>query len=902
MSKRANAIAWGLCVFLMTAVPARAENLSRLPAGGNLLRQAVVHVPTPGMVEAVLPPELHQAPAVGDGAADNQLDLCLLGPDGKPRACELFWREQGRPETISLEKTKAVLMEDGMLLWDVIVPADFIVNKLLVAVADHAFVGRVDVLAMKDAEWFFLEKNLALYQNQRVKQADIPVPEDAYKRFRLSFMGVDKKYEETPLLVQGVQAVGRRSGRDYQMVSFQPAFESAASDRTIEIRMTLPGSGLWIEDVKITTEALFQGTWQMGRETTALGRRDFTALKTGTVTHVGGQERALTVPVGQWWPEPILTVKMTSADFFGTPQAVTVQARSPRLVFLADAAGRYTVQAGCGNRKPVFEQAPVRNRAIDHEAAFAEIKRSPAEAQVNPAERYTVAGGPFHQKGYAWTAEVRIEAPGFYRVTLNERACLDENIAGLRLVKDGYQIPYFFGPLEERRSRLEPVAEYDADQNRGVYTVRLPFASPHWSALQISARGMFERRLVFENHLPGRAGWQPWKTGRWVNKGEQPAAFRLVLSDFPEDQDEIRLIIDHGDDQPLVIDEMAAVYGARDLFCLVSEPGTYRLFGGNPRAPEGAYKDFEMIKGDLMAAVPKAVMMGPVEALRPAGAEGPAGQELGGPFDGDGYTWSSPLTAITQPGFYRLRLNREASLENNRRGLRLVRNDRQVPFFMGELQHRPVALDAEKEYEREKNETTWKVRLPQPSVHWRLIRLRAAGIFTRDVVVELPKPGKTGWQPWRREKWTNRQTGEATLEIPMESFPADQTEIRLVMRHGDNQPLELDGIEAVYATQDVFFIAGEGDGYELVGGHPDAPPPSYDLALIRDHLLKSEPIEINLEEPAALKPAGWGKKLERAFSEQRWGLYGVLGVVTLILLIVIVRLFPKAKSDDDNSL
>ena len=49
--------------------------------------KARVEVDAPGIVEAILPPELYMA------VKDNSLDLLLSGPDGRPRSFELYWRE-----------------------------------------------------------------------------------------------------------------------------------------------------------------------------------------------------------------------------------------------------------------------------------------------------------------------------------------------------------------------------------------------------------------------------------------------------------------------------------------------------------------------------------------------------------------------------------------------------------------------------------------------------------------------------------------------------------------------------------------------------------------------------------------------------------------------------------------
>ncbi len=855
--------------------------------------QARVDVPSPGLVESTLIPELHQVRAVKGGREGNQLDLCLLGPDGKPRGFELFWREKGRQETVALKQAKVELLDGRRLLWEGVVPDQYMVNKIIIDIADSNYVGKVDVEALNDSGWIFLVKNAALYKNNRLNQAEISILDGPYQRFRLYFSGYDEKFRDRPLFVSRVQAVGTRSGRDYENTSFQSEFEEITEDRATVVRVRLPGSGIWINDIKIATDALFQGEWQLGRETNVLGKREFSVISSGRVSHVGENQQTLMLDVNQRWPDQILTIRMAARDYFGRIRSVDIRARIPRMTFFADSAGRYTVRSGCGNAKPVLDMAGDRGRRIDHQLVLTGITRNLKRIHDNLAEKYRITGGPFHQDGYAWKADVRVDEPGFYQVVLNKRVCLEEKLSALRLVRDNNQVPYFLGFEEERYVRLEASEEYDANQNRTVYTVRLPFASSHWAAIKLSAEGLFERTLVFQKHVPGMIGWQPWKTRRWVGRQGRKTDFILGLNDFPRDQDEVRLIVDHGDDQPLDIQSVSAGYSARDLFFLASTPGTYTLFGGNPDASAVSYKDFEMIKDELLAAVPRQVKMGDVESVQTAGEENPSGKDMGGPFDDSGYTWASSLGEITKSGFYQLRLNQQASLENNRHGLRLVRDNQQVPYFLGGLQQRGVALSVEKEYERDRNETTWTVKLPRASAHWHKLRMTAEGVFSRDLVLEVRKPGNTGWQVWKRVEWTNRHAGETVLETPLAAFPKGQTEIRLVMRHGDNKPIDVKKVEAVYTTRDMFFIAGQGDGYRLVGGNPAASAPSYDLALIRDHVLKKEPIKISMDEMETLKPAAWKTKISHTFSEQGWGLYAVLGLVTLILLIVIVRLFPK---------
>ena len=241
--------------------------------------------------------------------------------------------------------------------------------------------------------------------------------------------------------------------------------------------MTLPGSGIWISEINITTDALFQGEWQLGRETNVLGTRAFSAVSSGRISHVGENEQTLAIDVDRRWPDQEMTVRMASGDYFGRVRSVTIQARIPRMVFFADSAGWYIVRSGCGNSRRILDLAGDRDRKIDHQVVLTDIKRNSRSIHGDLAKKYTITGGPFHPDGYAWKADVRVEAPGFYRVKLSERVCLEEELPALRLVRDNNQIPYFLGLEEERYVRLAAAAAYDADQNRSVYTIRLPFAS-----------------------------------------------------------------------------------------------------------------------------------------------------------------------------------------------------------------------------------------------------------------------------------------------------------------------------------------------------------------------------------------------------------------------------------------
>jgi cytoskeletal protein RodZ len=63
-------------------------------------------------------------------------------------------------------------------------------------------------------------------------------------------------------------------------------------------------------------------------------------------------------------------------------------------------------------------------------------------------------------------------------------------------------------------------------------------------------------------------------------------------------------------------------------------------------------------------------------------------------------------------------------------------------------------------------------------------------------------------------------------------------------------------------------------------------------------MLKKEPQKVILQETKPFSKIAFGKQIEEAFSEKGWGLYFVLGLVTLILVVVIIKIFPE--EDNEN--
>jgi hypothetical protein len=267
-------------------------------------------------------------------------------------------------------------------------------------------------------------------------------------------------------------------------------------------------------------------------------------------------------------------------------------------------------------------------------------------------------------------------------------------------------------------------------------------------------------------------------------------------------------------------------------------------------------------------------------------------QVKGAPFDPTGYTWRSALSVDT-PGYYRLVPGLAAVLKTNGHPVRIVQDNRQVPYITGRVQSKTIALTATEAFDPKTNQSRWTIQLPGPCDQWQRLWLHAEGIFRRTVRWERPKPGNMGWQQWRADVWENHDSRGSALSVDLRTLPAEADRIRVVMDNDDNQPVQISKITAAYAAPTFYFLAYESGLYHLYGGNAQAAQPRYDLSLVQKELLAELAREIDMGEPELFQPPAWRSRIGEAFKDTGWGLYAVLGIVTLVLVGVIVRLFPK---------
>jgi hypothetical protein len=574
-----------------------------LPASGGPV-QARLQVPGIGPQELVLPPALHRE-ALGGG-----LDLALLGPDGKARAFELFWGGTRSERQVDLVAASCRLQGQAVV-WEAELPRSESVAAITVAAAEEGFSGRLQVDLVGGRGAGRLAQDQALFSGQPYHQ-DVPGLPQA-RRLCLTLSGMDARFRSRARLVGAVTVTLRSLGlpavtQTVALKALGVPMEGAGPGQE-EWRAVLPGSGLFLESVEARTGQALLGTWQLGQERLVDGRPAFGAAASGALAALSPQARTLVLPVDAVWGLKDLRLRF---DGQGRPvglSGLSAKLRLPRLSFDADQAGVWTLVAGNGGE--AVQVADSLDRPGAPLLLPGPVREDPAWQPAQAAERFATRGGPFVPDGYAWNAAVQVPGPGFWRLSLPWKEALEGRAEGLRLVRDGHQVPFFLVPAEERSLSLSAQSSFDAKANRTHWTLALPRASSQWKRLELAAHGVFQRQL--------RLDWRPVDAVQWVAGGAwtwthaSPGSDRLVIGAGPwAGQDsELRLTMEHGDNQALSLDSVTAFYGVEELAFVDGQGGPLQLWGGNPKAAAPSY-DLDLLRDGLEGLQP-----GRIEAADP---------------------------------------------------------------------------------------------------------------------------------------------------------------------------------------------------------------------------------------------------------------------------------------------
>lgn len=599
-------------LILMTSSAALTDGLWRT--------RGTIQVTAPGITEAVVPPQLIYTSQ--ETAGNTVLDLSLTDPDGNARAFELYWRDPVETVRRTLSPSQVTLDGPQGFIWEAVLTETITARQLIVQLAGREYVGKIDVHGYSRGRWQSLVRNAAIFNAQGTLRGQIDLPAAVYERLRLTLTSMDRKASPKLSPIDRVTVVGEKPGKNFAEQTIAIPFQQAEEDARTVVEAALPGNGLAIQALSLVTEAQFQGAWQLGRETITGGRKSFTVVRQGAKTQIDQSPRTLAIDLSQPWAGNSLVIKLdTGQRYIGAIMSLQIRVRLPRLVFAPEKHGTYSLITGTGAKVPIGNHPGSKLRHPDQEIDVGAVEINSKWQPGSLVERFQIKGAAFDPAGYTWRAAIPVPAPGYYQTAMNLDAVLHSKANPIRIVKDHLQVPYIQGRIESRTIELTAEATFDPKKNESQWIIQLPGPSRRWQSLILEADGIFRRTVRLQRPTPGNMSWQPWRTQIWENKNHRQTALYIALNGFPKEMDRMRMLMDHGDNQPITISKITVRYATPTFYFLAHQPGTYMVYGGNPDAKPPRY-DLSLVEKELLRVLPEKTDMGMPEILGRPGWKG----------------------------------------------------------------------------------------------------------------------------------------------------------------------------------------------------------------------------------------------------------------------------------------
>jgi|GEM_PF-1296888 len=574
--------------------------------------KASIDVDRTGFTQAVLPAELLM------GNNNGSYDLILNGPDKHPRAFELFMKNKSGSRQFILKPDNIRLNQEGGFVWDANLP-ETIVNEIRIEMGDHNYLGRVDVAVQTDTGWKTIARNQAIYRTKGAANTSIEITQGIYKKIRLIFTGFDKTNKQRIVPIRRVTALHRGKDEKYadMQIIMTDRMQLSKADDFTELKMILPGKGIRIKQIRITTKNPFQGPWELGREQIRNNRVEFIPEQSGRVSGVAGDGRLISMEINRIWNTNGLILRLRpDSGLLGPIAQAIVVSQQPIMLFSADMPGRYTALAGTGRHTNIKQFAGISGKAQIGHLDFGSPEVKIWYNSQSLLEKFKIKGGPFNETdGYRWKSPVTLDKIGYYRLIFNLETSLAKAGQYVRLVKDNEQIPFFWGRQTYRHHELSAQTEYNREENTTSWEVSLPVKSEAWQTLVLTGSGIFSRTVRCYREKSGKTGWEKVMTRHWSHAEQGVTRLEIDSPGRLMNGRRFKISIDHGDNQPIEISKIEAGFMAPSICFLAYEPGKFFLFGGNEATGRPSY-DLTLIQERLMASLPEDIEMAAADVVK----------------------------------------------------------------------------------------------------------------------------------------------------------------------------------------------------------------------------------------------------------------------------------------------
>ena len=367
---------------------------------------------------------------------------------------------------------------------------------------------------------------------------------------------------------------------------------------------------------------------------------------------------------------------------------------------------------------------------------------------------------------------------------------------------------------------------------------------------------------------------------------------------------EVLVHVANGDSPPLTLDAVKLQRWPVNLLFMAPSYGHFTLLSGNPAAGAPHY-DLAGFAEQLRAAGATGVVPGTIEPVpnyqpRESLAAPPLPDIplAGAPLEEPGAWPDRRAVQIERTGVQELELDLEALARSrpDRGDLRLVRDGNQIPYVLElpslarSLMLAPVATPDPKR----RSVSVWQLHLPHAGAPVRRLVLSSkTPLFAREfrIFEKVSTPEGRGYEnllasgSWRRTP----EPGVPETRI-FDLLDRTRTDtLWIETDNGDNPPIALESVQAVYPVVRLIFKVADAEGLALVYGNANASAPRYDLSLVAERLLT---VSRNI---AKLGPGEPNPDAKGTFSGLKSGyiFWGALALVVVVLLFVVSKLLPK---------
>jgi hypothetical protein len=475
------------------------------------------------------------------------------------------------------------------------------------------------------------------------------------------------------------------------------------------------------------------------------------------------------------------------------------------------------------------------------------------------------------------------------------------SVVTARRVEPSSPGPILRAPVIAERRPSEP--------DRSRFRMTLPAGQLPIVALELTVGGEYllrearvlEARLMGEQAVPqviGRAQLQ-----RVVRNGMAADALRILIR--PPQEPQLELVVEDGDNPPLDLRGVTAVFAELPWIYFEAQPGTVIARYGDRNLPAPRY-DLEAAREQIPLTAAHA-SWGDERALR--AVEEPGGlplPESGSALDAGAFSYTRAIPAgraglITVPLDAAV-LAHSGSLRTRFADVRVLdRAGLQVPYLL-EQRDEPITLDVRLERRDlpanlklpPARRSSYVVHLPYQRLPSTRLTLRTrARVFQRSITLGLLLPAddrrrEPRLDPLATTRWVHADpdtpAGALIVEIPERR----SGELILMVDEGDNQPLPIERATLLMPSHAVRLFRRPDLPLHLVYGRDDLAPPQYDLALLAPQVLGPVAEEVY----AGPEQAADRGRLAATFVSPPV-FWGSLALSVIVLLVIVARLMRR---------